>query len=185
MNCIRVNRKEYKALVDLVGQIDADKLVIANDGDIPPLDHPVVQEILEQQASRQLKSEVSQTAEDRLTPKIKDFLKSIGVSIEQVDQITDEDNSKLPYIAKADLAKKVLQYVEGKSDSSTLPHEAGHFLLAFLPKDHPLYKAMYNNITSFKIYEDVKNEYTPYSKDENPEDSIRQEAIAQLIGQRL
>lgn len=185
MSCIKVNKKEYKALINLIGELEAKKLVIANEGEIPPLDHPVVQEILDRQELNNLRTTQSQVADEKLEPRIKEFFKSLGVSTQTVEALTDENNSPLPYVAKVDLAKKVLQYVEGKQDSTTLPHEAGHFLEGFLPEDHPLYKAMYNNIVNFEIYKKVKEEYVQYSKDKNPENSIRREAIAQLIGQRL
>lgn len=181
MSCIKVsNKREYNQLKELIGELEAKKLVIANEGLVPPLDHEVVQEIVEKQNVNKLKNTSNETAETKLESKMKDFLKSISVDVKAVDKIRDENGKELSVIAKADLAHKTIEYIEGKRDETTLPEEAATFFLAYLPKDHPLYKAMFSNIVNFKVYEDTKRDYPDFTEEEQ-----RYEAITKLVAQRL
>lgn len=181
MSCIKVsNKKQYNQLISLVGELEAKKLIMANDGIVPPLDHEVVQAVIDKQNINNVRNTSDEKAEKKLEPRIKEFLKSISIDLKQVDTIRDSDGKPLSYIAKADLAHKTIEYVESKRDQTTLPEEAATFMLAYLPKDHPLYKAMFSNIVNFKVYEDTKKDYPDFTEEEQ-----KYEAITKLVAQRL
>lgn len=106
------------------------------------------------------------------------FLKRLGVSAEEVDNI--EINGRNPK-AVANLSKKLIQYVTGEEDK--IPEEAAHFLTMLLPKDHPMLLEAMDEIVNDPIYLDVLREYGDLEN--YNEEKLKHEAIGQLVAKRV
>ena len=126
----------------------------------------------------QLSNKSTEKEIEELDTLVKNLLTDIGVNVKEVNELKDANGNLINAVAKANLLNKIIEIVNGRADETTLPEEAVHFFTALM-KDSPLYKSMYNSITSFKIYQEVKKEYRDIYN--NDEDLIRKEAIDKLI----
>lgn len=118
------------------------------------------------------------------------FLSKIGVSYNTVNRITDSSGATISAIAKADMLNKIIEVVEGRADITTLPEEAAHFFVEMLGENHPLYKEMFKQITSYRLYSEVVEQYK-----NNPDyrtadgkinfDKLKKEAIGKLIAKHI
>ena len=123
---------------------------------------------------------------ENIDNKIKKFLASIGVNVKLVENLTDINGNKLSGIAVADMLNKIIQIVEGKADVTTLPEEAAHFFVEMLGENNPLFKQMFDKITSYKIYSETVDQYRNNKAYKNADGSLnitklKKEAIAKLI----
>lgn len=123
---------------------------------------------------------------ENIDNKIKSFLASIGVNIKVVQDLTDNKGNKLSGIAVADMLNKIIQVVDGKADITTLPEEAAHFFVEMLGESNPLYKEMFDKITSYKIYSETVDQYRNNKAYKNADgtlniNKLKKEAIAKLI----
>ena len=123
---------------------------------------------------------------ENINNKIKKFLASIGVNVKLVENLTDSNGNKLSGIAVADMLNKIIQVVEGKADATTLPEEAAHFFVEMLGENNPLFKQMFDKITSYKIYSETVDQYKNNKAYKNADGSLnitklKKEAIAKLI----
>ncbi len=110
---------------------------------------------------------------DRL---LKESLASIGVTVSDVNNILLKSGSA---IAVANVLEQSIEVAKGKANIQTLPEEAAHMFIAMLDRSNPLLQKMMKDITSFKVYEEVKAEYGEIYKDE---EKIKLEAIGKLVG---
>jgi hypothetical protein len=149
------------------------------------------EEIDEQEEVDQVEAEEeTQSPDKQLNEKILKFLSKIGVSYNAVNRITDASGQSISAIAKADMLNKIIEVVENRADATTLPEEAAHFFVEMLGENHPLYKEMFNQITSYRLYSEVVEQYK-----NNPEyrtaegrinfDKLKKEAIGKLIAQHI
>ena len=111
---------------------------------------------------------------------LKQRLAAIGVKVTSVDEIRTRTGRKA--VAVANLTKKVIQVANGAS-LNTLPEEAGHFFVAALGEENPIYKALYEDVVHTETYKQVKAEYS--EEYEGNETKIRFEAIGKLLGQAI
>jgi hypothetical protein len=123
---------------------------------------------------------------ENIDNKIKKFLASIGVNVKLVENLTDINGNKLSGIAVADMLNKIIQIVDGKADVTTLPEEAAHFFVEMLGENNPLFKQMFDKITSYKIYSETVDQYRNNKAYKNADGSLnitklKKEAIAKLI----
>ena len=123
---------------------------------------------------------------ENIDNKIKSFLASIGVNIKVVQDLTDSKGNKLSGIAVADMLNKIIQVVDGKADITTLPEEAAHFFVEMLGESNPLYKQMFDKITSYKIYSETVDQYRNNKAYKNADgtlniNKLKKEAIGKLI----
>lgn len=118
--------------------------------------------------------------------KIRNFLASIGVNIKTVKELRDKDGNVISGVAAADMLNKIIQVVEGRTDITTLPEEAAHFFVEMLGENNPLYKEMFDKITSYKIYSETVEQYRNNKLYKNADGSLnitklKKEAIGKLI----
>jgi hypothetical protein len=112
-----------------------------------------------------------------LDEKLTEYLTNMGVSVEAVNEIKTRLGNDA--VAVADFIESTLKVAKGKADVFTLAEEAGHFFMAMLGKNNPLYQKMMKDITKFAVYQEVVNEYGElYEFDEN---RLRFEAAGKLI----
>lgn len=117
-----------------------------------------------------------------LTRKLEDFIKNAGVSVAFVDAIKDSlgDNAN----AVVNFMDLTLQLVEGKIKENTLPEEAAHIYTKYLQQAEPsLYDAMYQRITTYPEYTDVKEQYALEYGDN--ESLYRMEAMGKVIANSI
>ncbi len=125
-------------------------------------------------------NESKQSSIQQLDNKLKEWFTRAGIKYESVSNL--EVNGE-QVIARADVLRGILEVVEGRADATTLPEEAGHFLVEMLGDEHPLVIAMMNKVESTKMFEKVLKEYgETYGGDVN---KIKKEAIGKLIAQEV
>ena len=117
--------------------------------------------------------------------RLKNLLAKIGITLEEVEESLTINGEKVSGIAYADLFRKVIQYVNGKTDGTMLPEEAAHVFTLLMKKSDPLRNAMIKNIKSLQTYTDVRNNPKYQSKFGDNEDLYVMEAIGQVIMQRM
>lgn len=127
---------------------------------------------------------------EQIDTQVQSFLEKIGVSVKSVDVIRDFQGNKLSAIAKADMLNKVIEVVKGAADISTLPEEAAHFFVEMLGPGHPLMKQMMTQITSYRMYPEVVNDYKNNKAYRNQDgtvnfDKIKKEAIGKMIAMNV
>ncbi len=125
-------------------------------------------------------------SDEDINKKVEEFLEKIGVSVLSVRDIKDSSGKKLSAVAKADMLNKIIEVVQDKADITTLPEEAAHFFVEMLGDNNPLLKTMLNNITGYKLYGDVVNQYKGNKAYRNEDGTInftkiKKEAIGKLI----
>tara|TARA_R110001583_G_scaffold106276_1_gene254522 strand:- start:2315 stop:7276 length:4962 start_codon:yes stop_codon:yes gene_type:complete len=122
----------------------------------------------------------------KLNNKVKSFLETVGVDYKSVEDIKDSNGSPLKAVGKADMLTKIVEVSEGKADITTLPEEAAHFFVEILRTQNPkLYNQMYKNISKYKVYDKVVQEYGELDSYTGKEHKLRDEAIAKLIANEL
>lgn len=151
------------------------------------LNNPLQREIVDNQFVYLQKDQQSDKAPDEnINIKIRNFLSSIGVSVESVSKLIDQNGNKIEGVALADMLSKIIQVVEGRSDITTLPEEAAHFFVEMLGTGNPLYKEMYSKITGYNIYSEVVAAYKDNKLYRNSDgtinfDKLKKEAIGKVI----
>ncbi len=135
-------------------------------------------------------SSMMEDANENLDNIIKEYLDSIGVTVEELDEITDSQGNPLNVIARAKLLDNLIQVVKGKSRLDTLSEEAAHFAVRLLGKDNPLFNKMMKDITKYEIYKATLAEYSSFVAYQNEDgtsniDKIKEEAIGKLIANHI
>ena len=126
---------------------------------------------------------------DKVNDQAKVFLQKLGVSLKEVDEITDANGNKLNAVAKASMATKTVEFIQDKIDATSLPEEAAHFMVRILKNSgSPLYNSALKRIKDYQLYEDTYNEYKDNSlyqdADGNPNvDKITEEAVGKLVSE--
>ena len=134
----------------------------------------------------QLENETLQEADVQIDEAMRNFLDSIGVKVQIVNEIRDANGKPIKAAAKADMINKIVQVVQGKVGIDTLPEEAAHFFVELLEASgNPLFQSMMNNIDKYTVYDDVINNET-YQKLYNGDlNRLKKEAIGKLIAQQI
>ena len=126
---------------------------------------------------------------DKVNDQVKVFLQKIGVSLKEVDEITDANGNKLNAVAKASMATKTVEFIQDKIDATSLPEEAAHFMVRILKNSKsPLYNSALKRIKDYQLYEDTYNEYKDHplyqDADGNPNiNKITEEAVGKLVSE--
>lgn len=113
--------------------------------------------------------------------RINNFLKNLGVKVEQVNQITNRNGKPINAYGKANLTDMVIQLTQGRS-AKTLPEEAAHIVTGILGKNHPIVKQMMNDVVDYPEYQDVKRKYVNVYDNES---DFRFEAVGKVIADRI
>lgn len=123
-------------------------------------------------------------ADEKLDQLMKDFLTAIGVKYNSTAVIKNKFGKDVPEaVAVARISQMTIEYITERLDITKLPEEAAHFYVALLDKNDSLYKSMYNKIVNYPVYQLVKNQYSEVY--EGDETMLREEAIGQLIAQKI
>jgi|TARA_R110001606_G_scaffold209896_2_gene357108 hypothetical protein len=134
----------------------------------------------------QMENQVLQQANDKIDQAMRNFLQSIGVKVESVNEIRNKEGQLIDAVAKADMLRKVVQVINGKAGIDTLPEEAAHFFVELLAADNnPLFNSMMNNIEGYSIYDDVVNDPRYQEVYNGDETKLKKEAVGKLIAQQL
>lgn len=115
--------------------------------------------------------------------KVQDFLERAGVNVQEVKSIAGGASGL------ADSIYGLVQYVEGKKDT-TLPEEAMHIAVDLIQqKDPALFKEMMNKIGSYRVFNDVVDQYRGnklYQKDGKPDiPKLKKETIGKVLAQTI
>ena len=134
----------------------------------------------------QVSPELQRKNDAELDKKIERFLEKIGVSIHSVNKIRDRNGKVMNATAKADMLGKIIEVVKDRASIDTLPEEAAHFFVEMLGENHPLYKRMYRDITSFEIYRKTLEQYKNVASYRNEDgtiniDKMKKEAMGKAI----
>ncbi len=146
---------------------------------------PLSQE--KQLALLQLENTEASVASSSTIAKLKEFVKSIGVSISEVKQIV-VNGKKMDANGVALLAQKLIQIVNGKEDVA-LPEEAMHFAVEILDQNNdPLFKKMLSEINGYETYNRVLANYSTNPLYQTPDGKpdirkLKKEAIAQVLAE--
>ena len=135
---------------------------------------------------QQLEPSAQHEMDEKLNDRIKKFLDELGIPIQMVQNLTDNNGMPMRGIAKADMLHKIVQVVEDKADISTLPEEAAHFFVEIIKKTDPkLYDRLFNNIDTFAVYQNVIDTYGKLEGYEGNENKLKDEAIGKLIANEI
>lgn len=132
---------------------------------------------------------ISSSASSQTISKLKEFLNSIGVRIEDVRKIV-VDGKQQDANSIALLTQKLIQVIEGK-ETVSLPEEAMHFAVAIIKQTNPsLYKKMMSEVNSYKMLNDVFATYGTdplYQTKEGKPDviALKEEAIGKILAETV
>jgi hypothetical protein len=131
----------------------------------------------------QLSNEAKEAADKAINEKIRNWMNKVGITYQNVEEITNREGQVINAIAKADMFHKVVQVVEGKADITTLSEEAAHFLVELLGDENPVLKMMMNMIDEYAVYDEVVAEYGEmYNNDDT---MLRKEAVGKMIAKTV
>lgn len=99
-------------------------------------------------------SSAQQLQNKSLTELSKDFLKSIGVSLVEQDDVIKKYGSN----GIADFAERMIRIQSGMTDE-VLPEEALHFFLDMLPQDHPALLEALDKVRNTQTYKSTLEQY--------------------------
>jgi hypothetical protein len=129
----------------------------------------------------QVSNKAKQTSTNALDYFLVDYLSKFGITVEQITDF--KERFGVDGIAVSDLINKIISVSDGKSDITTLPEEASHFIIEMLGENHPLYQSMAKNIKESKEYEDVVKEYGElYDMDEK---RLVKEAMGKVLAKHI
>lgn len=179
INCPNKSLPEFKALIAEFGEGSAVALWRNNDEVTPTIDE-----------ARKLLEPVSvKPADTKLNKRISGFVKSMGGKITQVDSIVI-DGVQVAANAVSNTITRTISMVNGKGSIDTLPEEAAHLYVEWLPANSVLLRDMMKDITNWKEYSDVLREYGDNEFYKNADGSInyekiKKEAIGKVVAKAL
>lgn len=160
MNVIMKNGKPY--FIDPQIIINKDKLLSSDNNNY-----------------QKSKSTIKQKPNTQLDNKVKGFLKSIGVPVQEIA------NRGQSFAAMADTVNGVISVVEGKSGIDTLSHEATHMFLDLLPEGSRLLHDIVTDVRKREEYEQIYEQYKDDPQYQNDgkvdEQKIAKETAAHII----
>lgn len=168
--CPNKNTKDWKDLVNQIGEFEAYRQYISNNYSIPISNNKQIQELDEYLTS---------------------LLNNLGFEVKQDSRLlVDKDGNQLNIVARVNFLKKLVEVAQGRADESTLPEESAHIIVELLGDDNLLIKSMMNKITNYKLYDTTFEEYKSIpaylNEDGTPNiDKIKKEAIGKLIAQYI
>lgn len=124
-----------------------------------------------------------------LNAELSKFLRAMKGEVRNVSEIVI-DGKTYNAAAVTDILNKTISIVEGRAGMDTLPEEAAHLFVEYLPEGSNLLKQMMNDITSRPIYDEVMNEYRDNKLYQNEDgsvntDKIAREAIGKMVAKAI
>jgi hypothetical protein len=171
----KVRNRRYKdAIYEDAAKLEQKNLprtTITDEGDIVPF--------------YQLSSASKQAPIKAVDKKVTAFVKALGGKVSGVDQLIVEGRV-VSGIAVANVITRTIQVVNGKASADTLPEEAAHIYVQWLPKNSILLRDMMKDIKNRREYKEVMDEYSSnafYQKEDGTvdEEKIAEEAIGKVI----
>ena len=129
----------------------------------------------------------NQHRRDELNESIANFLNTIGVTVNVLDQVRDKDGNKIDAAGSADLLNKIINLSRNNIGEDTLGEEAAHFMTEILRADeNPLYKSMYRMIDNYEEYKEISNpDHFQFQQHGGNIDKLKREAIAKVISKHI
>lgn len=91
---------------------------------------------------------------------VRNYFEAIGVEVKAVDKIYF-NGKEIDANAKANTLDLTVEYVEDKVQRDTLPEEAAHIWVDMAGgENNPMIRKMMNDVTKFKIYDEVVRQYS-------------------------
>jgi hypothetical protein len=121
-----------------------------------------------------------------LEESLNNFLASINVSTQIVENIHDKNGNKLSVLGKARLMQRMIEVANG-ADVTTLSEEAAHFTTELLRADmNPLYNSMYGLIENYAEFQEMLDPNNFYFKQYGGDiDMLKREAIGKVISKHI
>lgn len=124
-------------------------------------------------------------ADQELNKIIEGFIRSLGGTITYTDDIII-NGEKINANAVADVIRKAIQVANGKAGIDTLPEEAAHIFIQWLPKNSALRKQLLADIRKRPEYKKVMRDYKNNPAYQNEDGTVNEEKIAiETAGQIL
>jgi len=122
-----------------------------------------------------------------LQESLENFLGTINVTVNTVENIHDQNNNKLDVIGQAQMLKRIINVSSGTVDVNTLSEEAAHFTVELLRADmNPLYNSMYRAIENYTEYKEMLDPNNFYFKQFKGDiDMLKREAIGKVISKHI
>lgn len=178
MGCPNKSLKEYQVLVTEFGEGKALALWVKNGDEIPSIE----------KARQLLNTETEDTEEHSdttLDNRIKGFVQATNGALREVDQIVV--NGKVIHAnAITNVIDRTIEYVANKAKVDTLPEEAAHIYVQWLPANSLLLSDMMSDIKNQEVYYTTYEQYksNPLYQNEDGsvnEDKMAREAIGKMI----
>lgn len=117
------------------------------------------------------------------------FVRAMKGQIRNVSEIVI-DGKKYDAAAVTDILNKTISIVEGRAGMDTLPEEAAHLFVEYLPEGSNLLKQMMGDIVSRPVYDQVMNEYRDNPLYQNEDGSVNdgkiaREAIGKMVAKAI
>jgi hypothetical protein len=132
-----------------------------------------------------LVTEQQQAADEELNKIIEGFIATLGGTITYTDEIII-NGERIDVNAVADVIRKAIQVANGKAGIDTLPEEAAHIFVQWLPKNSALRKQLLADIRKRPEYKKVMRNYKNNPAYQNEDGTVNEEKIAiETAGQIL
>jgi hypothetical protein len=126
-----------------------------------------------------------EAADEELNKIIEGFIATLGGTITYTDDIII-NGKKIAANAVADVIRKAIQVANGKAGIDTLPEEAAHIFIQWLPKNSSLRKQLLADVRNRPEYKKVMREYKNNPAYQNEDGTVNEEKIAiETAGQIL
>lgn len=146
---------------------------------------PVVPEVDKSTIFYQLGTSEVEQADKELNKIIEGFITSLGGTITYTGDIII-NGEKINANAVADVIRKAIQVADGKAKIDTLPEEAAHIFIHWLPKNSALRKKLMADVRNRPEYKKVMREYKNNPAYQNEDGTVNEEKIAiETAGQIL
>lgn len=132
---------------------------------------------------------LAETQRQNQTARIQKFITSLGGKIEYKPEIV-VNGKVVDANAVTDVVKRTIQVADGKEDIKTLPEEAAHIYVHWLPEHSLLLDEMMRGVEGTEFYDQVLHNYkdNPYYQDANgkvDEEKIKKEAVGKMIADAI
>jgi len=125
------------------------------------------------------------TPNPRITKRIDKFMKKLGGAIKRGPQLVVEGRI-IEGVAVADVIEKTIQVADGKEGVDTLPEEAAHIYMHWLPDSSPIKQAMLRDIKRTLDYKRTLDEYGSNPLYQKADGTVDTDKIAiEAIGKRI
>lgn len=128
---------------------------------------------------------IKEPADVQLDNKIASFIGAIKGNISYVKDVA-VDGRVIDANAVADVINRTIEVADGKAGIDTLPEEAAHIYVHWLPKNSTLLRDMMADIRKRPLYQQVMDEYSGNPQYQHPDGNVDKEKVAkEAIGKLI